>query len=295
MTGVSAVSSVNDTNAGGVSLSGGAARPSESLLVPPADGVGASDALSMIYLLESKDRGLTLQKGKRDIQTDQKERDEALRQEIEQIQKAAEAAKHHGFWDDVGNVCLTIGKVAAVVGSIAVAVVSCGAGTAVAALVIVGCLMSTAGFAEGQFHVLEKLGVDPETANWVGVGLSVGGMVASCGAGLLTSGAEVASEAASTAQDVASTADKAATVVSCAGHVTGGVAKVEASHYSAQQEDRRADALSDEQDAFLLARQIQMLIDRLAGDDKSSQRNLGYVRSAMEAGSAASAAAVMRV
>jgi hypothetical protein len=266
-----------------------AAAANASLLPAP----GQLDSIGMLYLLETRDRELGLERGASDVRFAEQEKQQRIHDEIQQVQRAAEAARHHSFWNDVGSVCLTIGKVAAVVGSVAIAVASCGAGTAIAALAIAGCLMSTAGMAQGEFHVLQKLGASDGVANGIGVGLSVGGLAASGGASLLESSVEVGTHAASVASTVVSTTGRVATVVSAAGHLAGGAATVESAHYEAEETDRRADAKEDQFRASLIERGIQDLVDHLNSDDKATNRRLGYERGTIQAQCAALRAAVM--
>jgi hypothetical protein len=55
-------------------------------------------------------------------------------------------------------------------------------------LAIAGAAASTAGCVESETHVLQKLGVDAKADGWITVGLSLGGAVATGGAGLLGAG-----------------------------------------------------------------------------------------------------------
>ena len=98
-----------------------------SLQVAPDPAAARLGGLELLFLLQSKDRQVGLDKGRQDVLTAKASRDIARKQEVEALNKAAEDGESGGFWSDVGKVCLTVAKVAAVVASVAVAVVSCGA------------------------------------------------------------------------------------------------------------------------------------------------------------------------
>lgn len=262
-----------------------AASPAEheamgSLLVTPSGP--PLDAMSTLYLLEAKDQALEIARGSGDVKADEKTRKKASEEMHEALRREAEAAQHHGFWSDLGDDLATIGKVAAVVGSVAVAVASAGAGTGIAALAIAGATMSTAAFAEGEAHVLEKLGVDAKTSAWIEAGLSIGGAVTTGGAGTLASAAEGAARTtAQVAQDVSATSRAA-----------GGAATIEAGHYQAEAERRAADAETAKNSADDAGRAITTTLGRLRDGQDAEQRCLADIRGTMEIEAATMAAAV---
>lgn len=309
---MSAVRGVSGTNAvhvdgmnGGTADTPGAAP---AILPPPTSGDGASDAMSILYLVESKDRDLKLQGGKADVQSAQKSEHDALKALEKAINDANEAAQHHSFWDDFGSVFGKIAKVAAVVASVAAAFATAGAATPLAALAIAGAGLSVAGFVQGEFHVLEKLGVSPEAAGWIGTGLSLGGAAMSLGASAAASGASVAAsgaaetgtqagasasattgatEAAETGArattDVAATVRGGATVVAGGATVTSGIARIESGHFKEKQDHALADASMDDATWRMLQRRVVALLDDLRESDQSSGRTLDRIGKTMTA------------
>ncbi len=241
------------------------------ILPPPTGGEGSIDALSILFLVESKDRDLNLQRGKGDVTSAQKSQHDALAELEKAISDANEAAKHHSFWDDFGGVFATVAKVAAVVASVAAAVATAGAATPLAALAIAGACLSTAGFIQGEFHVLEKLGVSPEAAGWIGTGMSLGaGALATSG----TAAAGAAETGGSATDGVAQVARGGATVVAGAATVTSGIAHIESGRFKAKQDHALADASMDDATWRMLQRRVAVLLDELRDSDQSSGRVL---------------------
>lgn len=242
------------------------------VLLPTPSGDAQADAMSWMYLLTSKQQALDVSNGRDNINRVQEQRAEAYKQEIEAIKQAIEAASHHSFWDSVASVALTIGKVAAVVGSIAVAVGTGGAGV-VGVIAVAGALLSSAGFVEGEAHVLEKLGVDEGTATWVGIGLSVGGAACTGGAALAADAGEISATAC--------TIQKVATATTGAAAMAGGVAKIEAGQYQGDQEDALADAAKAQMDQARMQRLLFMILDQLKSSEASDDNTLRALRGAL--------------
>jgi hypothetical protein len=243
-------------------------------LLPTPNGDAQTDAMSWMYLLTSKQQSLDVSRGRENINQVQEERAEAYKKEIEAIKQAIEAASHHSFWDSVASVALTVGKVAAVVGSIAVAVGTGGAGV-VGVIAVAGAVLSSAGFAQGELHVLEKLGVDEGAATWIGIGLSVSGAACTGGAFLATGAGDV-SEVAVTAEKISSATTGAATMA-------GGAAKIEAGQSEAEQQDALADLAGAQADQARMQRLIFMMLDDLKASDESDDKAKRALRGAMEA------------
>jgi hypothetical protein len=199
MSSVREVSSASPVSAGSAEQNAGDPCAPSLLPDPGSGALAGTDPLSMLYLLESKDGKDREKAGVSRVRGLEAQRADALRKEQEAIRQQDEAAKNHGLFDQMGNVCGEVAKVAAVVGSVAAAVGTAGAATPLAAVAIGGAVLSTVGFADGELHVLQKLGIDEKTAGWVDMGLSMGGMAAGVGAGLAAGGA-----AASQATEVVS-------------------------------------------------------------------------------------------
>ena len=257
----------------------GSAADVADLLPLPNTSDAQTDALSWLYLFISKQKSLDVSSGKSTIENTQRMRDEAYKQEIEAIKQAVEAAEHSSFWDSVASIALDIGKVAAVVGSIAVAVCTGGAGI-VGVIAVAGALLSSAAFVEGEAHVLEKLGVDEGTASWINIGLAIGGAACSGGAGLAGSAGTAAGQA-STLQKVAMTSGKVASATSGAATVAGGAAKITSKQYAGDQ----ADALADSMEAQMTQQRLQRFLLMMFADMKASQESddsmLSKLRGAM--------------
>ena len=242
------------------------------VLLPTPSGDAQADAMSWMYLLTSKQQALDIGSARDNINKLQQQRAEAYKQEIDAIEQAIEAASHHSFWDSVASIALTVGKVAAVVGSIAVAVGTGGVGV-VGVIAVAGAVLSTAGFAEGEAHVLEKLGVDEGTAAWIGIGLSVAGAACSGGAALAADVAEVSTTAA-TIQKVAMATTGAATMA-------GGAAKIEAGQYQGDQQDALAEAAKAQLDQARMPRLLMMILNDLKASEDSDDHTLGALRGAL--------------
>jgi len=262
----------------GLGQSPAASETQPTVLLPTPSSDAQTDAMSWLYLLTSKQQALDVSNGRDNINQLQQQRAEAYKQEIEAIKKAIEAASHHSFWDSVASIALTVGKVAAVVGSIAVAVATGGAGV-VGVIAVAGAVLSTAGFAEGQAHVLEKLGVDEGAATWIGIGLSVGGAACTGGAALMASSGEIAS--------VATTVDKVSAAATGVATVAGGAAKIEAGQYEADQQDALADAADEQMAQARMQRMIVMILGELEDSRDSDDKSLSAMRGAMNAKSEA--------
>jgi len=249
------------------------------LLPLPNTSDAQTDAMSWLYLFISKQKSLDVSSGKSTIETTQRTRDEAYKQEMEAIKQAVEAAEHSSFWDSVASIALDIGKVAAVVGSIAVAVCTGGVGI-VGVIAVAGAVLSSAAFVEGEAHVLEKLGVDDETASWIGVGLAIGGAACSGGAGLAGS-AGTAAEQASTLQKVAMTTGKVASAASGAATIAGGAAKITSKQYAGDQADSLADSTEAQMTQQRLQRFLLMMFADLKASQESDDSTLRTLRGAM--------------
>ena len=268
-------------------------EPAAGRSLLPEPNLAGLDATDMLYVLQGQEQALGVQTSTGVIKQDQAAKDKAVKDQIAQVQKAIEASQHHSFWDDVGNALGAIGQVCAVVGSVAIAVASCGAGTVVAALAISACVLSTAGMAESQFHVLEDVGVDPNTAGMIGMGLSIGGAALSVGAGFTATGAEVADDAVKTTTTVAKATAKAAQVISGVADVGRGVTAIVSSSYEAESIDDDANAKADQFRSDLLQKGIDLLITGLGDDQKSSQRRQSETQGVIQTYGAAMNAALM--
>jgi hypothetical protein len=242
----------------------------------------------MLYLFESKDQDDGVETATKRIQALQGERAQALQQELTAIQNEDDAVKHKSFWDDLGGICGEIAKVAGVVASVAAAVATCGAATPLAAVAIAGAVLSSAGFVDGEFHVLEQLGVHDKTAGFIDMGLSLGGAVCSAGAGIVAGGPA----ASSTTAIIGRTATVVAgitTVGSAASTIAAGEEQANIDRADADQ--IAATALSDH-----ALRRIQQVIEDTQDSDQKSKSIKKTIANTMaiENETATSAAAAIR-
>ncbi len=166
-----------------------------SLLPSPADI--PSDPLLMLSYCESRNGQFATSDGQKAIEGQDKTREKALKDLHAAIQAEVYAAQNKSFWDQLGNVFGEVAKAAAVVASIAAAVATCGAGSPLAALAVSGAVLSTAGFADGELHVLKQLGVSDQTAGIIDIALSAGGAGASITAAGLANVSSVVERTAS--------------------------------------------------------------------------------------------------
>jgi hypothetical protein len=194
----------------------------------------------------------------------------------------SDIVKDPQFWKDLESGGQEIGKWAAVAGSITLAGATLGAETPVAAvvtvLVVTGAAASTAGAAESDFHVLEKMGVDSTTAGWIGLGLSVGGALSSGGAGLAAAGG-TASEASAFLRGLNTAGTVTDAGAGAADVVSGGASAVVAGY-----EKRAQLAQADEQAAEFniqhLETRMQQILDALQQSYQTSATDLSSVTTA---------------
>ncbi len=239
---------------------------------PDATALVGRDPLSMLYLFEQKEQRLGLDEGTKRIEGVQSERNRSIDQELQAIAKQAEAAKHKSLWDDLGGVLGEVAKVAGLVASAAAVVCTAGAATPLLVLAIVGAAMSAASFADGELHVLQKMGVDAKTAGWIDFGVSIAGAACSLGANV-AAGAQAATQAT----QVADTVNRAATVVSGAAHVAEGGSVIAAGQAKSDGEHAVADEGLALAQASQLMRFMRMVIDDAQSSDQDSKRILNTI------------------
>jgi hypothetical protein len=268
MSGVGNVNAALPLQAGAGALPGSAAAAA-LLPGPGAEALSSTDPLSVLYLLQAKDGQDGEKTGAARVKGLEADRATALKKEQEAIRAQDEAAKSHGFLDQLANVCGEVAKVAGVVGSIAAAVGTCGAATPIAAVAIGGAVLSTAGFADGELHVLQKLGIDDKTAGWIDMGLSMGGLGASVGAGL-AAGEQTASRAAEVVSRTAAEVTGAATVGK-------GVSEIESGQALAAEDRATADQLADEARTDGLKRSIESVIAEIEDADQQTKQITGTI------------------
>jgi hypothetical protein len=252
------------------------AAEGHSLLPSPGEGaLGATDPLSFLYLLESQDGQMSMRAGTDRVRTLQDERQQALKKEQEAIQKAIEAEHNHNFWDDLGGLLGDVAKIAGIVASVAAAatmtVASCGL-TAPAVLAIAAAVLSAASFTDSKLHVLRSLGADPKVEAGLDVGLEVGGLVTSFGAGAIGTVKETAT--------VAGWVEGGASVAEAAADVGSGVATLERGQADATAANAAADEVMAEALSEHAARMIQAAIDDTQSADERTAHALRTIAGA---------------
>jgi hypothetical protein len=252
------------------------ASSGDTSLLPDPQPLTDNDAIAGFLALESRGRNLSLNRAVRSI--------DALRQErrVEwEKQKAAlcEAAKAHedsGFWGNVGEICGTIGKVAAVVTSMAVAVGTGGA-SAPFVLAVAGACLSTAALAQGEFQILQELGVDAEASEYIELGLAVGAVVCTGAAAFMA-----APESATQFEKVANAMKKVSTAAAGATTITAGIAIGNKYAADAQAGDCHADAATAHLNETRLDRMLTRILDELEESEKSYRQTVRAAQAAIE-------------
>jgi hypothetical protein len=190
--------------------------------------------------------------------------------------EAARAQEDSGFWGSIGKLCGTIGKVAAVVSSVAVAVTTGGAGLPLV-LAVAGACLSTAAIAQGEFKVLQELGVDDEASAWIELGLGLSGIA--CTAGAAFAGG---TESVMRFQKMAATAEKVASAGAGAVTVSAGVATRNQYAADADSKDHFADAASARLNQTCLDQMLIRILDHLEESEESYRHTVGRAESAID-------------
>lgn len=193
------------------------------------------------------------------------------------LDKAGDATiNSRQFWADLEKGALEVGKWAAVAGSVALAVVSLGSAAPIAALAIAGAVLSCASTADSEFGIMEKMGIDKETAGWVDFGMALGGAVCGGVAGL-AGGAQAATKLGQAAAVGGLVADG----IGAGATLAGGGAKIAVATF-----ERRAKlAGADAEEATNTKKQIEKRMDALTDSLKdtmvSQERGLQRVSEAL--------------
>jgi hypothetical protein len=183
------------------------------------------------------------------------------------------------FWKDLEVGAQEIGKWAAVVGSVALAGATFGAGSVVAALVVTGAVLSTAGAAQSSFHLLEKAGVDSTTAGWIGIGLSLGGAACS-GAGGIVAATRTAAASSSAVTSGLRAASTTTEVGAGASTVVAGGAHIVVAGYDKQAKLAVADEQQAQSNIKHIDTEIEHIIEALQQAYESTAAQMESVRSA---------------
>jgi hypothetical protein len=210
---------------------------------PDVSALAGADPLSMLYFFASRSQESDQKETVAKIHGSEVERGKLLQQEQESIQKEVDALQHKSFWDSLGDIFGEVAKVAGVVASIAATVVTCGGAAPLAAVAIAGCILSTASFVDGEFHVLKNLGVDAKTAGFIDMGMSIAGAACSLGTSF-AGGAQAASSALKVVQGTGAIVAGSTAVASGAFTVAGGEQQADADRAAADAVEANARSAS---------------------------------------------------
>lgn len=233
---------------GGAGLASGAPTEARATTLLPAPSVSpcSVDALHLLIADIADDQ---TRSGKASAERSHAERRQALADYVAAMDRQREA-EEGGLLGDLG---LDELGAAATVALGAAAVVATGG----AALVVVGVALSAASFA------VQKTQCFGEASQWVALGLSVGGGVAT-GAGVLTNAASVG--------DSARTLLRTAELCAGAAQVGAGARTVEATLYGAQAEEAKADGVAAQHRLARLERWLDEVVAQVKDAQKSEQR-----------------------
>jgi hypothetical protein len=265
MTHVAATSAVRHSSPAAAGTTPGAA-PASLLPEPDLGALAGADPLSVLFLFESKDSQHDEKTAASKLQGLEAQRHDALKKEQDAIQKAVDASKSHGFWDDLGHICGDIAKIAGIVAAVAAAIGTAGA---LAPVAWAGVALSSAGFLDGETHVLEKLGISADVAGWVDLGLSLGGSLGAASVAIFGSSA-----AATSATSAVKTA---ALVVDGAGTIGKGAAAIESAHEQAETDRAGADETAAKASSDHIGRLLQTLMAQLKDSDEKSQHIISTI------------------
>lgn len=248
------------------------ATDSDSLLPSPGE-TAELDAMSLLYLYMAEGRDTSAASSRDAISKATEERHEKWQEIKAAIQKALDAAKDGGFWSDLGDVFGKVAKIATLVAAAAATIASMGAAAPVLALAIAALVLSAGAMAQGEFHFLQKLGVSDKAAFWIELGMVVGAAACTGGAALMPGGGANAAWV--------QLAKQLATVIGGGSSIIAGGSAMAASAYQHDTDEANADAAKGRVTMDQLARQIIELLDDYEQSEKSSNRALGSLRSAV--------------
>ena len=216
------------------------------------------DGLMALFAYQSANRAINIKSASKQTANNQELRKQALQKLRKAIADAARARHKGGFWNKVANVASTVAKLAAVAGCVAAVVTTGGAAAPVVALAL-----SSGAFLQGETHILQKLGMSDQAANWTALGMSVvGGGVGGASAMGVGQGVSMAAQGAATA--------------------TAGVATIQAGEAEAKAQSKMADAEAAKVDAARMQRLQQVLLQALKDEDESSERVLSSIRGSLD-------------
>lgn len=249
----------------------GVATPSagaQSVLPPPQDIPG--DPILALLALQSQSSRLQVESGLKDVQNNKLQRKKAYDAYKKALRAARKARKKGGFWKKAAKLCNKLGKYGAVAAAVAIAVGTGGVG-APASLAIAGAALSSASLLQSETQFLQKMGMSDEMAGAFQVGMGVGGMLCTGGAGGLAG-------AGGTVQAVG----RGAAATSAAATAADGAATYQAGRYEGDARDREADAVAAKIEDQRLQRMFDRILDDIEYNEQSDQQAVDALRGALE-------------
>jgi hypothetical protein len=260
------------------------------------------DVMSAMYAMLLSDQSSDERIGMTQVQSDQEQREIALKQQQEALARQAHDSGGHGFFHCIGKLLkdVTVDSLecrfdslvrdtktdgaacdspkfwselevgAKVVAAVAAAVVTvCTAGAAGPVVVGVALALSATGFAVQQTNCLGG------ASSWVGTGLTLAGAVVSGGSSLLASGSTLSTSMVRTTSVAANFTGAGATVVA-------GAASIEVTRYQADALDAQADAEKAKQSATFLEQVQKWAIETLQEQVDAHRDAMNTLVSAMQ-------------
>jgi len=257
----------------------GSTHPSsnQSNLLPPPNGtIDPDDALAGFLILETMSRGVALETAIKNVNELRKQKHAEWEKQKAALMEAMKAKENSSFWSKVGKICGTIGKIAAVVASVAVAFATGGAGAPLV-LAVAGVCLSTAALAQGELHVLQKLGMSDKVAGYVEFGMAVASVACSFGASALKG-----AEAVTTFQKIMNTTARVAAIGSAGAGVAMGVATIEKGKSDGDAEDWYAEAAKARLEESRFEQLLLWVLGQLEDNEKEHRKTVDGVKDAIE-------------
>jgi hypothetical protein len=224
------------------------------------------DAMCLLYTSLSDQRNNEVVSGQNEITENQHQQQKALNDQLAAIQRE-EADRPHGFWSDLEKIAMDVGKVAAVVGSVAVTVATAGAG---APLIVAAALaLSIGGMVVSETHCFG------DASTWVGLGMELAGAGLGFGGAMAVTGASSGMKLLLVAGRVSECVAGAADMAGGTAHVVNGIAQ-------ANVQIDIADATAASQQAGRYGSLTSDVIDDITAADKSQEGAQQALRGAIE-------------
>jgi hypothetical protein len=236
-----------------------------------------SDPMAALYAVMLKQRQQGRKGSITNLRGAQNTRRRMIQLRKDEIARAVRAARKGRFWKNLANTCFKLAKYAAVAGSIALAIGSAGAATPIAVLAISGAALSTAAFAQGETHYLQKLGISDKWAERIELGMYLGSAACSAFGGV----AQLC--AGTTSKMQAGWAIAGASTGGASGLANGGgaIAMWQAGEAEADGIDHVAEAVRLQAEEARMQRLIQQILEDIEGSEESDQRTLEHVSGTM--------------